>query len=93
MLAHLWLLSCLSCRADHLMSVFLSTQVLRCRVCVAAIEHYAAKRKVMWQEDIRVILKVTLCFTPYLLCSRPYPVFQWYPQSNENLLHLGMKCI
>jgi len=22
----------------------------------------------------------------------PYPLFQWYPQSKENLLDLGMKC-
>ncbi len=42
--------------------------------------------------DIRVICKVTLCSTPYLLCFRPYPLFQWYPQSKEILLKLGMKC-
>ncbi len=34
-------------------------------------------------SDIRP--KVTLCFTPY-------PLFQWYPQSNETLLDLGTKC-
>jgi hypothetical protein len=41
----------------------------------------------------RVIRKVTLCFTPYLLCfCPPYPLFQWYPQSKEILWNLGMKC-
>jgi hypothetical protein len=40
---------------------------------------------------LRVIRKVTLSFTPYLLCFRPpYPLFQWYPQSKEILLNLGM---
>jgi hypothetical protein len=34
---------------------------------------------------IKVICEVTLSFTPY-------PLFQWYPQSNEILLHLSMKC-
>jgi hypothetical protein len=33
----------------------------------------------------RVINKVTLSFTPY-------PLFQWYPQTNEILLNLSMKC-
>jgi hypothetical protein len=28
---------------------------------------------------------VTLAFTPY-------PLFQWYPKSNESLLNLSMKC-
>jgi hypothetical protein len=32
----------------------------------------------------RVIHKATLCFTPY-------PLFQWYPQSKEILLNLGMR--
>jgi hypothetical protein len=32
----------------------------------------------------KVICKVILCFTPY-------PLFQWYPQSKENLLNLSMK--
>ncbi len=34
---------------------------------------------------IKVIHKVTLSFTPY-------PLFQWYPQSNEILLNRSMKC-
>jgi hypothetical protein len=34
---------------------------------------------------IKVIHKVTLSFTPY-------PLFQWYPQSEEILLNLNMKC-
>jgi hypothetical protein len=33
----------------------------------------------------RLINKVTLSFTPY-------PLFQWYPQTNEILLNLSMKC-
>jgi hypothetical protein len=33
----------------------------------------------------RIICKVALCLTPY-------PLFQWYPQSKEFLLNLGMKC-
>ncbi len=43
---------------------------------------------------IDFICKVTLCFTPYflLLAFAPYPLFQWYPQSNEILLNLGIKC-
>ncbi len=40
----------------------------------------------------RVILKVTLRFTPISSAFGPYPLFQWYPQSNEILLNLGMKC-
>jgi len=34
---------------------------------------------------IKVICKVSLSFTPY-------PLFQWYPQSNEILLNISMKC-
>ncbi len=37
----------------------------------------------------KVSRKVTLCFI--LLCG-PYPLFQWYLQSKEILLNLGMKC-
>jgi hypothetical protein len=37
----------------------------------------------------RVIWKVTLS-SPCL--SSPCPLFQWYPQSNEILLNLNMKC-
>ncbi len=33
----------------------------------------------------RVTRTVTLCFTPH-------PLFQWYLQSNEILLNLGVKC-
>jgi hypothetical protein len=33
----------------------------------------------------KVIPKVTLSFTPYIL-------FDWYPQSKEILLNLSMKC-
>jgi hypothetical protein len=50
----------------------------------------------IWQKKsekigyIRVILKVTLCFTSYLLSFCPYPLFQWYPQSKEILLNLGI---
>jgi hypothetical protein len=32
-----------------------------------------------------MLKQVTLSFTPY-------PLFQWYPQSNEVLLNLSMKC-
>jgi hypothetical protein len=35
--------------------------------------------------DNKVICKVTLSFTPY-------PLFQWYSQSNEILLNLRMRC-
>jgi hypothetical protein len=31
-----------------------------------------------------LFFKVTPCFTPY-------PVFEWYPQSKEILLNVGMK--
>ncbi len=55
----------------------------------------------------RVICKVTLCFTPYLPLLwpplPPYPLFQWYPQSEEifikswyemlKLSHLMLKII
>jgi hypothetical protein len=34
-------------------------------------------------ETNKVICKLTLSFTPY-------PLFQWYPQSNEILLNLSM---
>jgi len=27
------------------------------------------------------------------LCFAPYPLFQWYPQSKEILLNLGMKML
>jgi len=41
----------------------------------------------------RVIWKVILCFYPQSpLISAPIPLFQWYPQNNEILLNLGMKC-
>jgi hypothetical protein len=44
-------------------------------------------------DSIRVIRKVTLCFTPYLLCfCPPIPPFQWYLKSKKFLLNLGMKC-
>jgi hypothetical protein len=39
----------------------------------------------------RVMCKVTLCFTPISSAFGPYPLFQWYPQSKEILLNLGMK--
>jgi hypothetical protein len=52
---------------------------------VVLVDRYKRK-KLQSQRDIRVICKVTLSFTPY-------PLFQWYPQSNEIfLLNLGMKC-
>jgi hypothetical protein len=44
--------------------------------------------------DNRVILKSHPLFhllSPLL--SPPYPLFQWYPQSKEILLNLGMKCV
>jgi hypothetical protein len=40
---------------------------------------------------MRVICKVTLCFTPISLAFPPYPLYQWYPQSKEILLNVGMK--
>jgi hypothetical protein len=44
-------------------------------------------------RDIRVICKSHPLFHPYLLCfGPPIPLFQWYPQSKEILLNLGMKC-
>jgi len=44
-------------------------------------------------KDIRVIRKVTLS-SPSLWASfdPPIPLFQWYPQSKDILLNLGMKC-
>ncbi len=41
---------------------------------------------------IRVISNVTLCFTPTYSAFARYPLSQWYPQSKEILLNLGMKC-
>ncbi len=40
-------------------------------------------------RTIRVICKVTPVFGPALT---PYPLFQWYPKSNEILLNLSTKC-
>jgi hypothetical protein len=50
--------------------------------------------------DNRVIRKVTLSspLSPVSVvsaespCLHPYPLFQWYPQSNEILLNLSLKC-
>ncbi len=43
--------------------------------------------KIWW--NIRVIHKVTL----FSACPwASYPLFQWYPQSNDILLNLSMKC-
>ncbi len=39
----------------------------------------------------KVIGKVTLSFTPYPFSFSPYPLFQWYLQSNENLLNLNVR--
>jgi hypothetical protein len=44
---------------------------------------------IKFSSNNRVIWKVTLS-SPCL--SPPYPLFQWYPQSNEILLNLSMKC-
>jgi len=41
---------------------------------------------------IKVIRKVILSFNPCPLCFHPLSLFQWYPQSKEILLNLGMKC-
>jgi hypothetical protein len=40
----------------------------------------------------KVILKVTLSFTPIHATFTPYPLFQWYPQSKEIILNLNMEC-
>jgi hypothetical protein len=49
-----------------------------------------------WEDDCRLnklIIKVTLSFTPYLLCFHPLsPLFSGYPQSKKFLLNLSMKC-
>jgi hypothetical protein len=49
-----------------------------------------------WEDDCRLnklIIKVTLSFTPYLLCFHPLsPLFSGYPQSKNFLLNLSMKC-
>jgi hypothetical protein len=41
---------------------------------------------------IRVTSNVTLSFTPIYLAFAHYPLSQWYLQSKEILLNLGMKC-
>ncbi len=41
---------------------------------------------------VRVIHQVALCFALSPVLLPPYPLFQWYPQSKEILLSLGMKC-
>jgi hypothetical protein len=44
-------------------------------------------------DENRVICKVTLSSPLSLgLLSPPYPLFQWYLQSQEILLNLSMKC-
>jgi hypothetical protein len=44
------------------------------------------------QQNNRLIHKVTLS-SPCLRASfHPYPLLQWYLQSKEMLLNLGMKC-
>ncbi len=49
-----------------------------------------------WEDNCwlnKLISKVTLSFTPYLLCFHThYALFQWYPQSKKFLLNLSMKC-
>jgi hypothetical protein len=44
-------------------------------------------------HDIRLIHKVIFCFTPISSAFAPYPIFEWYPQSNKILLNPGMICI
>ncbi len=60
-----------------------------------ALEFWATKFS-LWLifqffSHMRVICKVTLCFTPISLAFPPYPLYQWYPQSKEILLNVGMK--
>ncbi len=41
----------------------------------------------------RVIRKVTLCFTPWLFGFAPYPLSEWYPQSNEIFIKSGYEML
>ncbi len=58
------------------------------------LERYAKMigKRYQWKWHIKVIHKVTLCFTPFSFAFAPYPLFQWYPQRKQILLNLGMKC-
>ncbi len=49
-------------------------------------------KRYQWKWHIKVIHKVTLCFTPFSFAFAHYPLFQWYPQRKQILLNLGMKC-
>jgi len=47
---------------------------------------YRSRKSGFLLEDLnKVICEVMLSFTPH-------PLFQWYPQSNEIILNLSMKC-
>ncbi len=41
---------------------------------------------------IELSIKSPSVLHPISSAFAPYPLFQWYPESNEILLNLGMKC-
>jgi hypothetical protein len=41
---------------------------------------------------MELFVKLPSVSPPISSAFGPYPLFQWYPQSNEILLNLGMKC-
>ncbi len=47
-----------------------------------------------WEETVLIELsrQSPSVSPPISFAFAPYPLFQWYPQSKENLLNLGMKC-
>jgi hypothetical protein len=48
--------------------------------------------KIGWTIIIELSVKSPSVSPPISSAFTPYPLFQWYPQSREILLNLGMKC-
>jgi hypothetical protein len=62
---------------------------------VGRLNKYRDKFKVSFSQEVTELQTIDLsrkspCLHP--LFHPPYPFFQWYPQSNEILLNLNMKC-